>query len=68
MTSMNLTYQFGGTAIEFGKRTYMMGVLNVTPDSFSDGGRFFELTDAVMHAYQMVKDGADIHEHQRRVN
>ncbi len=60
MTSKNLTYQFGGTAIEFGKRTYMMGILNVTPDSFSDGGRFFELTDAVLHAYQMVKDGADI--------
>ena len=47
MTSKNLTYQFGGTAIEFGKCTYMMGILNVTPDSFSDGGRFFELTDAV---------------------
>jgi dihydropteroate synthase len=37
-----------------------MGILNVTPDSFSDGGRFFEQTDAVLHAYQMVKDGADI--------
>ena len=60
MTSTNLTYQFGETTIEFGKRTYLMGILNVTPDSFSDGGRFFEQTDAVLHAYQMVKDGADI--------
>jgi len=60
MTSANLKYQFGETTVEFGKRTYLMGILNVTPDSFSDGGRFFEQTDAVLHAYQMVKDGADI--------
>ncbi len=60
MNSANLVYQFGETSIEFGKRTYLMGILNVTPDSFSDGGRFFDQTDAVLHAFQMVKDGADI--------
>lgn len=60
MNSTNLTYQFGEAALEFGKRTYLMGILNVTPDSFSDGGRFFEQTDAVLHAFQMLKDGADI--------
>ena len=60
MTSQNLTYQFGETTVEFGKRTYLMGILNVTPDSFSDGGRFFDQTDAVLHAFQMVKDGADV--------
>lgn len=60
MTSQNLTYLFGETAVEFGKRTYLMGILNVTPDSFSDGGRFFDQTDAVLHAFQMVKDGADV--------
>lgn len=60
MTSQNLTYHFGETAVEFGKRTYLMGILNVTPDSFSDGGRFFDQTDAVLHAFQMVKDGADV--------
>ena len=37
-----------------------MGILNVTPDSFSDGGRFFDQTDAVLHGFQMVKDGADM--------
>ncbi|PKM77613.1 MAG: dihydropteroate synthase [Firmicutes bacterium HGW-Firmicutes-15] len=37
-----------------------MGILNVTPDSFSDGGRFFDPNYAVEHAMQMVEDGADI--------
>jgi dihydropteroate synthase len=37
-----------------------MGILNVTPDSFSEGGRFFDRYDAVKHAAQMVTDGADI--------
>lgn len=60
MSETNLTYHFGQTAVDFGRRTYLMGILNVTPDSFSDGGRFFEQTDAVLHAYQMVKDGADV--------
>jgi dihydropteroate synthase len=60
MSQINLTYKFGETTIEFGKRTYLMGILNVTPDSFSDAGRFFDQTDAVLHAFQMVKDGADI--------
>ena len=37
-----------------------MGVLNVTPDSFSDGGQFFDPDKAVSHAQQMIKDGADL--------
>jgi len=41
-------------------RTLIMGVLNVTPDSFSDGGLFFDAETAVSHAKQMVNDGADI--------
>ena len=41
-------------------RTLVMGVLNVTPDSFSDGGRFNDSTSATNHAFQMIKDGADI--------
>ncbi len=60
MDPQALTYQFGETRVEFGKRTCLMGILNVTPDSFSDGGRFFDQTDAVLHAFQMAKDGADI--------
>jgi len=45
---------------DFSKRTYVMGILNVTPDSFSDGGLFFDHSDAVRRALQMVEDGADI--------
>jgi len=43
-----------------GRRTLIMGVLNVTPDSFSDGGRFFVPHTALAYAEQMVADGADI--------
>lgn len=45
---------------EWGKRTYIMGILNVTPDSFSDGGRFFDIDTALKHAVQMVEEGAHI--------
>ncbi|MCZ6652806.1 MAG: dihydropteroate synthase [Planctomycetota bacterium] len=41
-------------------RPLVMGILNVTPDSFSDGGRFMDLGSAVGHAEQMIRDGADI--------
>ncbi len=40
--------------------TYIMGILNVTPDSFSDGGRFNQIDAALKHAEEMIKDGADI--------
>ncbi|HYO63934.1 MAG TPA: dihydropteroate synthase, partial [Pyrinomonadaceae bacterium] len=46
--------------LEYGARTLVMGVLNVTPDSFSDGGRFDDLERAVEHAEEMVAAGADI--------
>ena len=42
------------------KHTYIMGILNVTPDSFSDGGRYQHLDAAVRHADEMIRDGADI--------
>ncbi|MDY7022221.1 MAG: dihydropteroate synthase [Cyanobacteriota bacterium] len=45
---------------EWGTRTYIMGVLNVTPDSFSDGGQFNTLESALNQAQQMVKAGVDI--------
>ncbi len=48
-----------GTMI-LGERTRIMGILNVTPDSFSDGGRFHEFDAAVAHAEKMVEEGADI--------
>ncbi len=43
-----------------GKRTLIMGILNATPDSFSDGGEYNSLDNAVEHALQMLEDGADI--------
>lgn len=42
------------------KHTYIMGILNVTPDSFSDGGRYQRLDAALRHADEMVREGADI--------
>lgn len=42
------------------KSPKIMGILNVTKDSFSDGGKFFELKDAIIHAEKLIKDGADI--------
>ena len=45
---------------QWGKRTYIMGVLNVTPDSFSDGGEFNGLEIAIQQAQVMIKQGADI--------
>ncbi len=41
-------------------RPKIMGILNVTPDSFSDGGQFFDLDKALKHAREMIADGADI--------
>ena len=45
---------------DYDKRTYIMGILNVTPDSFSDGGKFNNVDKALEHATQMVEEGADI--------
>ena len=46
--------------IEYGKDVLIMGIVNVTPDSFSDGGDHFSCKDAVECALNLVKDGADI--------
>lgn len=46
--------------LELGSRTLIMGILNVTPDSFSDGGRYLDPDAAVAQALRMVEDGADI--------
>jgi dihydropteroate synthase len=43
-----------------GQRTLIMGVLNITPDSFSDGGKFASFSNALAHARQMIADGADL--------
>jgi dihydropteroate synthase len=49
-----------GFNLDFSKKTHIMGILNVTPDSFSDGGLFFDKKRAVEHALRMVEEGADI--------
>lgn len=50
----------GEYVLDFSKKTYVMGILNVTPDSFSDGGHHNRIEQAITHAKQMVRDGADI--------
>lgn len=46
--------------LEIGTRTYIMGVLNLTPDSFYDGGKYSSLDKALKHVEQMIDEGADI--------
>ena len=52
--------RFRSQNFDFGQRTYLMGILNVTPDSFSDGGQYLTADQAVAQAKQLVADGADI--------
>lgn len=54
-----MTY-LGGRPVYWGERTLLMGILNVTPDSFSDGGRYVELKAALARAESLLRDGADI--------
>ncbi|HET6576316.1 MAG TPA: dihydropteroate synthase [Fimbriiglobus sp.] len=49
-----------GRAIAVGPRPLVMGIVNVTPDSFSDGGRFFDPSAAVEHGLRLVEEGADL--------
>ena len=53
-------WNLGSRSLELGKRTFIMGVVNVTPDSFSDGGMHLDRDRAVDHALQLLGDGADI--------
>ena len=50
----------GGREFDTENNTYIMGILNVTPDSFSDGGRYNEMDAALRHAEQLISEGADI--------
>ncbi|MDV4152669.1 dihydropteroate synthase [Clostridium sp. AL.422] len=52
--------KIGDRIINLEERTYVMGILNVTPDSFSDGGNYNTIESAVKRAKEMVEDGADI--------
>ncbi|PAF28343.1 dihydropteroate synthase [Paenibacillus sp. 7516] len=53
-------YSWGTAELKLGTRTQIMGILNVTPDSFSDGGCYNQVDLAVAHAIQMMEDGADL--------
>ncbi|PKL52175.1 MAG: dihydropteroate synthase [Nitrospira bacterium HGW-Nitrospira-1] len=52
--------QWDKFSLDFSKKTHIMGVLNITPDSFSDGGQYFDKSRAVDHALRMIDEGADI--------
>lgn len=53
-------FECGKHRLPIGEKTYVMGILNVTPDSFSDGGKYINLDSAVKRAVEMVQNGADI--------
>ena len=55
-----IEWKLARRTLALGRRTLIMGVLNVTPDSFSDGGKFFDLESAAARAAEMFADGADI--------
>ncbi|MEZ5262902.1 MAG: dihydropteroate synthase [Acidimicrobiales bacterium] len=54
------TLRCGDRHLVLGARTYVMGVVNITPDSFSDGGRYLDQTAAVRHAHLLLAQGADV--------
>jgi dihydropteroate synthase len=53
-------WSLGTRTLELGKRTLIMGIVNVTPDSFSDGGAYFDSEKATAHALQLLDEGADM--------
>lgn len=53
-------WNLGQRSLELGKRTLIMGIVNVTPDSFSDGGQFLDREQAVAHGQRLLDEGADI--------
>ena len=57
---MTRAWQIKNCALPIGERTLIMGILNVTPDSFSDGGQFLDVDKALAHAETMIAEGADI--------
>jgi dihydropteroate synthase len=54
------TIACGSRTLELGRRTLIMGIVNVTPDSFSDGGHFFSTDRALVQAMRLIEEGADI--------
>jgi len=58
-TNPGYLYRFGDVEYDLASRTYIMGILNVTPDSFSDGGKYYNIEQAVAHGAKLVENGAD---------
>ena len=59
MVAAPLTWQFGTHTLVFGSRPLVVGIVNITPDSFSDGGQFFSTQSAIEHGLRLVSEGAD---------
>ncbi|WP_409296432.1 dihydropteroate synthase [Peribacillus sp. SCS-26] len=57
---MEQIIECGPYTLDYGRKTIIMGIVNVTPDSFSDGGRYRNIDSALRHAKQLIADGADI--------
>lgn len=60
MTRRRFTWRLRTQSLALGERTIFMGIVNVTPDSFSDGGTYFARDAALAHALQLLAEGADI--------
>ena len=52
--------KIGNREFDFSRHTYIMGILNVTPDSFSDGGKWNDMDRALRHVEEMIREGADV--------
>jgi dihydropteroate synthase len=57
---MKKFWQTSRRKLEYGEKTLVMAILNVTPDSFSDGGNFFSIDESLRQAEKLISDGADI--------
>ena len=57
---MSMIWSLRNTSIEFSGLPRIMGIVNITPDSFFDGGNYLQADSAIEHALQMVRDGAHI--------
>src|SRR5436309_16078511 len=55
-----IEWQLADRVLTFGPRPLVLGIVNVTPDSFSDGGQFLSVDKAVAHGLQLIQDGADL--------
>jgi len=60
LNKQTFSLNWPGHSLDLGKRTHVMGVINVTPDSFSDGGLYFQKETAIEHGLRLAQDGADI--------